>query len=215
LCVVVGGVARDARLHIIGNEPQPFIFLPMYQRPFMSLHLFVRHDDAMSASAIFGPLRAAVRGVNPYLPVVSTSTMAEIAAFGMIPQRLAATLAGTLGIAGLLLAAIGLYGLMAYAVASRRREIGIRQALGAGEKTIVRMFVRQGMMLAGIGAAAGLVLGLGVAFAIQSLLFGISPVDPVSLAITVAAMLVVGLSASYLPARRAVSVTPLAALRSE
>jgi ABC-type antimicrobial peptide transport system permease subunit len=104
---------------------------------------------------------------------------------------------------------------MAYAVASRTREIGIRQALGAEPKTVIRMFLRQGMKLALIGSAIGIALGLGVAFAIQGLLFGISPVDPIALAVTVGTMLMVGLVASYLPARRAAAITPLAALRAE
>lgn len=209
------GVVRDARLRIIGDPPAPYFFVPLYQQPFLRTKLFVRHDPSIASTAIIPPLRDAVRRTNPYLPVVSTMDMAEVAAFGLIPQRLAATLAGTLGAAGLMLAALGLYGLMAYAVASRTREIGIRQALGADPRRVIRMFVRQGMKLAVIGASVGIVLGLGVAFAIQGLLFGVSPVDPLALAATVAAMLAVGLAASYLPARRAANVTPLAALRAE
>lgn len=209
------GVVRDARLRIIGDPPEPYFFVPLYQQPFLRTVLFVRHDPSMAPPAIIPPLREAVRRTNPYLPVVSTMDMAEVAAFGLIPQRLAATLAGTLGAAGLLLAALGLYGLMAYAVASRTREIGIRQALGADPRRVIRMFVRQGMKLALIGSTVGIVLGLGVAFAIQGLLFGVSPVDPIALAATVATMLAVGLAASYLPARRAAAVTPLAALRAE
>ena len=212
---VIVGVARDARMHIIGNRPQPFIFVPLYQQPLTRVEVLVRHDPQLASGAIITPLRQTIRAINPYLPVVSTNTLAEVAAFGMVPQRLAATLAGTLGIAGLLLAAIGLYGLMSYAVASRRREIGIRQALGADQRTIVRMFVRQGMKLASIGAGTGLVLGLALAFAIQSFLFGISPVDPIAVSVTLALMLTVGLAASYIPARRASSMTPLSALRSE
>ncbi len=213
--VQIIGIARDARLKIIGEPTDPYIFVPLYQQPFLRTQLFLRHSAAVTSAAVIPSLRDAVRRTNPYLPVVSTMDMAEVAAFGMIPQRLAATLAGTLGVAGLMLAAIGLYGLMAYAVASRTREIGIRQALGADPRTVIRMFLRQGMKLALIGSTIGVALGLGVAFAIQSLLFGISPVDPIALTVTVATMLTVGLVASYLPARRAAAVTPLAALRSE
>jgi predicted lysophospholipase L1 biosynthesis ABC-type transport system permease subunit len=213
--LTIVGVARDARLHIIGNAPEPFFFVPLYQQPFLRAELLVRHEPALGSAAMVAPLRQMVREANPYLPIVATSALAEVAAIGMVPQRLAATLAGTLGAAGLVLAAIGLYGLMAYAVASRTREIGIRQALGADASMIVRMFVRQGMKLASIGAAAGLVLGLALAFAIQSLLFGVSPLDPLALGVTIGLMLTVGLAASYLPARRATAITPLAALRSE
>lgn len=209
------GVARDARLHIIGNRPVPFIFVPLYQNPMLRTEIFVRHHDSVTMAAIAPGVRQTVRAINPYLPVGSTSDLAAIAAFGMVPQRLAATLVGALGLAGLLLAAIGLYGLMAYAVASRRREIGIRQALGADAATIVRMFVRQGMKLALIGSGIGTVLGIAVAFGIRSLLLGISPLDPIALSATIGAMLAVGLAASYLPARRASSIAPLNALRSE
>jgi ABC-type antimicrobial peptide transport system permease subunit len=177
--------------------------------------IFVRHDESVTMAAIVPAMRQSIRAVNPYLPLGSTSGMADVAAFGMVPQRLAATLAGTLGLAGLLLAAIGLYGLMAYAVASRRREIGVRQALGADSTAIVKLFVRQGMKVAVIGSGIGAVLGLGAAFAIQSLLLGISPLDPVALSTTLITMLAVGLTASYLPARRAASLTPLSALRSD
>lgn len=209
------GVARDARLHIIGNKPEPYIFVSLYQKPFMRTEILVRHHDTVTMAAVLPALRQTVRTANPYLPVGATSDMADVAAFGMLPQRLAATLAGTLGLAGLLLAAIGLYGLMAYAVASRRREIGVRQALGADRGTIVRMFVRQGMKLALIGSGIGVLLGLGAGFAIQSLLLGISPLDPAAVSITIGTMLAVGLAASYLPARRAATVAPLSALRSE
>jgi predicted permease len=212
---VVVGVTRDARMHIIGNAPEPYLFVPLYQRPFLRADLLVRHDPALAPAAVVSTLRHAVRGANPYLPVVSTHTLSEVAAFGMVPQRLAATLAGTLGAAGLLLAAIGLYGVMSYAVAARTREIGIRQALGADAPRIVRMFVRQGMTLAAAGALAGLALGLAMAFAIQGVLFGVSPVDPAAIATTIGSMLIVAFGASYLPARRAAAVAPLAALRSE
>lgn len=213
--VQVIGIARDARLRIIGDPAEPYIFVPLYQQPSLRAQLFLRHSDAVTSAAVVPALRDAVRRTNPYLPVVSMMDMAEVAAFGLVPQRIAATLAGTLGLAGLLLAAIGLYGLMAYAVASRTREIGIRQALGAEPRVVIRMFVRQGMKLALVGSAIGVALGLAVAVAIQGLLFGVSPFDPIALGVTVGTMLAVALGASYLPSRRAAGVTLLAALRSE
>lgn len=213
--VQVIGIARDARLRIIGQPAEPYIFVPLYQQPFLRTQLFLRHDDTVSAAAVVPALREVVRRTNPNLPVVSTMDMAEVATIGLVPQRIAATLAGTLGLAGLLLAAIGLYGLMAYAVASRTREIGIRQALGAEPGAVIRMFVRQGMTLAVIGSAIGVALGLAVATAIQGLLFGVSPFDPLALATTAGTMLAVALAASYLPSRRAARVSLLASLRAE
>src|SRR5690606_17598781 len=213
--VEIVGVAREARLRIIGEKAGPFIWVPLYQSPFLRTQLFVRHDPAMAGTAVMTPLRDAVRAINPYLPIIAFNDMADVAAFGMIPQRLAATLAGTLGVAGLLLAAMGLYGLMAYGIASRTREIGIRQAIGADVGRIIRMFVAQGMKLAIAGLTMGLALGALVAMALEGLLFGVSPFDPLALSGTVGAMLLTGLAASYLPARRAAKISPMSALRTE
>jgi ABC-type antimicrobial peptide transport system permease subunit len=118
--------------------------------------------------------------MNPNVPVVNAQTFEEYASLGLIPQRIAASVAGSLGVIGLLLAAIGIYGVTAYMVTSRTREIGIRIALGARRGTVVRMVLRQGMMLTVIGAAIGLVLAAAASRLLGSLLFGVGPTDPIS-----------------------------------
>jgi ABC-type antimicrobial peptide transport system permease subunit len=135
----------------------------------------------------------------------------------MMQQRIAATVAGSLGSLALLLAAVGLYGLMAYAVTRRTREIGVRMALGADHGSVVRMVLRQGLWLTLLGGGIGLVLAGGAAFGLSAagLLFGVAPLDPVTFVSTFVVMVSVALLATYAPARRAARIDPLAALRAE
>jgi ABC-type antimicrobial peptide transport system permease subunit len=139
----------------------------------------------------------------------------DYAALTLIPQRIAAAVSGSLGIVGLLLAAIGIYGVTAYMVSSRTREIGIRVALGAQRGDVVRMVLRQGMMLAFTGMAIGLALAAGASRLLASLLFGVGPTDPLTFAGSAALFCVIGLIACYVPARRATAVDAMEALRYE
>jgi ABC-type antimicrobial peptide transport system permease subunit len=141
--------------------------------------------------------------------------MREITSISALPQRLAASVAGSLGTIALLLAAIGIYGVMAYAVACRTREIGVRMALGADAGAVMRLIAWQAFRLTAIGAGAGLVIALIVTRLLSGLLFGISPVDPIAFGLTVAALTGVTIAASYAPARRAARVDPLIALRAD
>jgi putative ABC transport system permease protein len=138
-----------------------------------------------------------------------------VTALTLIPQRIAGAVAASLGVVVLLLAAIGLYGVTSYSVSRRTREIGIRMALGADRSMVLRLVIRQGLVLTAIGVALGLAAGAAGAQVLQSLLFGISALDP--LAFGGAALLfgIVSLAASYLPARRATQVDPMVALRAE
>jgi putative ABC transport system permease protein len=139
----------------------------------------------------------------------------EYADLGLFPQRLAASVAGSLGIVALLLAAIGLYGVTAYMVASRSREIGIRMALGSSAGATVALMLRSALEIAAIGGAIGLALAAGASLAIGDLLFGISPLDPLAYISTLVVLGGVTLAATYVPARRAAAVDPLRALRAE
>ena len=129
--------------------------------------------------------------------------------------RIAALMVGSFGIVGLLLASIGLYGVIAYSVSRRTHEIGVRLALGAASGTVLKMIVRQGMILSGIGIGVGLVLALLLSRALSAMLLDVSPTDVVTYGAVTAFLLVVALLASYFPARRATNVDPLVALRDE
>jgi ABC-type antimicrobial peptide transport system permease subunit len=139
----------------------------------------------------------------------------EYAALSMFPQRLAGWVSGSLGVLGLLLVGLGVYGVTAFSVARRTREIGIRVALGAGRRDVLRMVFGQGLRLAGLGVAIGLVLAAAAAQLLASLLYGVSPLDPLTFGAVAAAILGVSALATWLPARRATAVDPLSALRQE
>jgi putative ABC transport system permease protein len=160
-------------------------------------------------------MRTLVRELNPNLPVTQALPLAEINALELVPQRLAAAVAATFGIVGLLLAAIGIHGVASYNVNQRVREIGIRVALGADRNTVLAMIVRQGALLTGLGVAIGLAAGAIVAQLVRSLLFGVSPIDPIAFAGGGALFLAVAVAATLGPARRAARVDPMIALRAE
>ncbi len=209
--VTVVGIAADARLMSIGEAAEPYIYVPMAQRYSSRTNLVVRG----SGTSVIPELRNLIRGMNANLPVTEALPLTEVTALGTIPQRIAAALAGTLGVVGLLLAAIGIYGVTAYAVSRRRREIGIRIALGAERSDVMRLVLAQGGKLAALGVVIGLGLAAAGAQLISSLLYGVSGLDPVAFGSTAALFATVALIATYIPARRALSVDPMSALRDE
>jgi ABC-type antimicrobial peptide transport system permease subunit len=138
-----------------------------------------------------------------------------VTAIGLVPQRIAAAVAGSLGVVGLLLSAIGIYGVTAYAVSRRTREIGIRMALGADRARVLRLVLRQGLVLAAIGVALGIAIAAAGSRLLESLLFGVRGLDPITFAGACLLFGVVTLAATYIPARRATRVDPMIALRNE
>jgi ABC-type antimicrobial peptide transport system permease subunit len=149
------------------------------------------------------------------LPIVSTQRLDEPAGPIQLQLRLAASVSGSLGVVGLLLAAIGIYGVTAYAVTCRAREIGIRVAMGAQRSDIVGMVLRHGMWLVAIGSGIGLLLAAAASRLLTRLLFGVPPIDPITFAGAASLFAVIGLAACYIPARRAMRVDPVEALRHE
>ncbi|HKV40586.1 MAG TPA: ABC transporter permease [Blastocatellia bacterium] len=211
--MTIVGVAGAVRQIGLDSEPAPELYLPYIQNPGAEMDVVVR---AYSNPADLAPaVRAAVRSIDPLQPVASIATMESIVDRTLAGQRFNAILMSVFAAIALILAAVGIYGLMNYSVAERTREIGICIALGAGRNDILKLVVARGLKL----AVAGVFLGAASAFAwtrlLASLLYGVSPSDPsVFIAISVL-FIAVALLAAYLPAKRAMSVDPLAALRYE
>ena len=210
--VEIVGVAKDLKRADPRGEWRP-VYCPMLQDlPSLNAIVLIRADG--EASAVLAEARRRFREIdkNLFVDVVSMDRQIEDNVFF---QRLLATLAGVFGLLALLLASIGLYGMMAYSVARRSNEVGIRMALGADRRRIVGAVVRETMTLVG----AGVVVGMGAAWAatrlIAGTLFGLSAMDPPTLAFAIAVMTVVALAAGYVPARRAAAVDPIVALRQE
>jgi ABC-type antimicrobial peptide transport system permease subunit len=177
------------------------------------LELLVRTngDPTRLAPAI----RAAVRDFDPLLPAPTVSTLSAATSAVLLRQRLAALVTAVLGVVGLLLAVVGLYGMVAYSTSRRTREIGVRLALGADHRDVLRLVVSEGMRPVAVGMAIGLVLALGATRLLVSYLFGVSPLDAITFVGVAAILTVVALMASYLPARRAAAIDPVRALRAE
>ena len=214
--VTIVGVTTDAQVEWLGGEVYPLIYVPLSQRyvPRVSLLVKTGGESAIPQSAI-PMMRAVVRELNPNLPVTQALPLTDINALQLIPQRVAGAASGAFGIVGLLLAAIGIYGVTSYTVHQRVREIGIRVALGADRSTVLAMILRQGAMLTALGVVIGLAAGAIVAQVIRSLLFDISALDPISFGAAALIFVAVSLLASYVPARRATRVDPMIALRAE
>jgi predicted permease len=208
----VVGVARNAKYASIAEPPRRFIYVPLAQQFSSDITLYVRRTGRASRIA---DLRQAVVAFDPMLPVIYAQTLEEMTAIGLLPQRLAAWIAGSVGTIGLLLAALGLYGLTAFSVAQRTREIALRMALGASREAVVSLILRQSTRLAIAGAAVGLVLAIGLGTLLSSLLIGVESIDPLAFAAATALLGGVLLTASWVPARRASRMDPMRALRSE
>jgi FtsX-like permease family len=207
----VVGVARDGKYRTLGEERRAFVYTPASQEYNSEFWILAR----TSGPNVLNAMQAAVRDADPGLPILQAGSLADLTAFALLPQRLAAWIAGSVGVIALLLATIGVYGLTAHAVAQRRREIGIRIALGALRGQVVRMTVRRSLLLTAIGSAIGVSMAAGLAQLLAGLLYGLSPVDPVSFIGAVVLLGAVALIASLIPARRAASINPVEALRSE
>ena len=212
----VVGVARNGKYVMIGEEPRPFFYVPLAQRHVspVTLHVWTASDPAAVTPAV----RDALHQMAPHLPVYNVRTMEQHvhdSAFAMMPLRMGATLAAVQGLLGLLLALMGIYGVVSYVVSQRTREIGIRMALGAQKLDIFRLVVRDGFKLTLIGLAIGLLFALGLTGIFSKILYGLTPAATPVFAVVVVLLAAVALLACYLPARRAAKVDPMVALRYE
>ena len=209
----VVGVARDGKYTSLGEEPTPFVFYPHRQlhRAEMSVVVRAQGDPAALVPAV----RREVAALDGTLPVYDVKSLVAHLGTALFPARAAATLLGLTGALALLLAAIGLYGVLSYAVALRTREIGVRVALGAQRADVMALVVGRGLRLAGTGVAIGLAMALGVTRFLSFLLYGTSPLDAPTFAAVPALLLAVALLAAWDPARRALRVDPAVCLREE
>ncbi|HEX5714665.1 MAG TPA: ABC transporter permease, partial [Thermoanaerobaculia bacterium] len=209
----VVGIVGDFKQSTLDNAADPQIFLPFDQAPIGSLSVIVRSTADLGTVA--AAARAQVREVDPDLPLYELQTLDEVVTASVSQPRFYMLLLGGFAAVALILAAIGMYGVIAYGVSQRSQEIGVRMALGATRDRVVRMVLRQAMVLAVFGAVFGLGLALVATRGMESLLFGVSAMDPgIYVAVAAVLVLVAGL-ASYLPARRAARTDPQLALRGE
>lgn len=209
------GVVQNSKIYRLTEAPQPYFYVPMRQiyRPEMGLVFYVRASSSIS-SAITALQRQA-QAVDPAVPVFDVTSLNDIIAASLFAQRISASLLGVLGNVALLLAAVGLYGVMAYSVAQRTNEIGIRMALGALSRDVLRLVLGQAAKLAMMGVVVGIAVALALTRLMSTLLFGVSATDPTTFAGVALLLVVVALAASYIPVRRAMKLDPVVALRYE
>jgi len=207
------GVIADARTESLAEAAVPEIYLSAYQRRPKDLAIFVR--GRLDAAAIPVDLREQVQSVDPGLPVFGAQTLDEAVSASLSSRRFSMEMVGLFALTALFLTGLGIYGVISYIVSERTHEIGIRLALGAQRRSILRMVLLQGLGLAIAGAAVGLICALIVSHLMAGLLYGVRPIDPLTFAGVALLLIGVALLACYIPARRAIRVDPMVALRYE
>ena len=211
--LLVVGVARDVQSSsLIDGLARAWVYVPFQQQYLSSITIAARTTHGQR---IADELRALLVSMNPNLPVVAAQTLDDSIALGLTPQRVAASVAGGLGTVGLMLSGIGIYGVMAYAVTRRTREIGIRLALGAQRADVMRLVLREGLSLTVIGSAIGVIVAAAISRVLAGFLFGIAPADPIAFGGTIVLFATIGLAACYVPVLRATRIDPKQALRYE
>jgi predicted permease len=207
------GVARNAKYRSLSEEQRSMLYVPYEQHKSTDMAVLVRVRPG--AVDIAQAMHDIVHDLDPGLLVDANTSYESFMGIALIPSRAAAIVTAVFGILGLGLASLGLYGILAYTVAQRTREIGIRMALGAGERSVRGMVLNDGAKLAGIGLAIGFLVALAVTRLLRGLLHGLSPTDPVTFGGIALMLTAVALTASYIPARRATRTDPIEALRME
>lgn len=207
------GVTGSMASRGLREAPRPMMFRPCSQWPGKSMTLSIR--SALDASATIARTRELVKSLDANVPMFRVRTMAQQRSGALALERMAATLLGGFGVLALLLAALGLYGVLAYSVSRRIREIGVRMALGAQIGDVLALVLRQGLLLVGVGTVAGLAGAVAVTRLLKSFLHGIEPLDPLTFGVVVGLLALVAFVACWLPARRASRVDPIVALRHE
>jgi predicted permease len=208
------GVNRDHKHHGVLERPYPFAYFADSQRPNPSYKYIVARTNG-GADALLAAMRRELLSMESGLVFMGNSTMEQNMGMSLMPARVGAMLAAGFGGLGTLLAAIGLYGVIAFSVTRRTREIGVRMALGAKPSGVLSMVMRQGSVIVAVGLVVGAVLAAAAASALQGLLYGITPFDPLAWGFAIAAMVAAAALANFVPARRAMRIDPMTALRIE
>ncbi|MCH7573048.1 MAG: FtsX-like permease family protein, partial [Planctomycetes bacterium] len=209
----VVGVVKTVKYDSIGEEATPYIYRSLSQYWSRSLTLLVRTSG--DPTSLIAPVRGVIRNVDPNFAVSDTRTLTSLISFSLLPAKFAAGLFSLFGVLALLLATVGLYGVMSYMVSQRTHEIGIRMAIGAGKSDVLRLIMKQGLTLTAFGLGIGLVIALGFTRVLKSLLYDVSPSDPLTFGAIALLLAIVAMLATLIPARRAMKVDPMVALRYE
>lgn len=207
------GVAQDVTINDVHEAFEPYVYLPFWRGATGEGTLIVETDR--DPLAMTGTVRDVIRSVNSDVPIIKVSTSKEVLSSALWDERIGAMVFGDLSLLGASLAAIGLYGVLSFIISRRRRELGVRIALGAGRRQILRLVLGQGLKLALWGTGLGLAIAFAGSRVLASLLYGVRPRDALTFAGASALAIVISLAASYLPARRAMRVDPMEVLRFE
>ena len=207
------GITETGKYGSLGEAPLGFMYFsqPQLFRADMTIHVRTAGDP----SALLLPLRAVIEALEPNMPTFSIQTMDSHLGLALLPARVGGLTLGAFGVLGLILAAVGIYGVMAYSVAQRKREISIRVALGANQGSVLGMVVKQGMTMAGIGVGVGLVISLGTASLVKSLLYTGEGIDLTTFMLVPTVLALVAFLATYIPARSAAKMEPMRVLRTD
>jgi predicted permease len=207
------GVARDSKYATLAEAALPVAYMPVAQNHETGMTLYVR--ASVPPASLIGGLRREIQTIEPNLPVPNIQTMTDTIGASLYPARMGAWLLAAFGGLALLLAGVGIYGLLSFSISRRTREMGIRLALGAEARNVFLLVVRDGMLLAGAGIVIGLAGGLAAARSLAGFLYGVPTSDVATFAAMTMTLLTVALAACVIPARRAMRVNPIAALRYE
>ncbi|HSE37770.1 MAG TPA: FtsX-like permease family protein, partial [Blastocatellia bacterium] len=205
------GVVHDSKYRTLGENPRPSVYVPLAQNHETGMTLHVR--AAGNPLSIAGSVRHEVQALDPNLAVTNIQPLSDVVTASLFAARMGAVLLAIFGFLALILAAIGLYGVMSYAVSRRTREIGIRMALGAGKGNVLRLVLKDGLTLVGAGVTSGVIVAAAATRLLTSFLYSVSPLDAATFASIPVVLALVALLASYFPARRAAKVDPIIALR--
>jgi len=209
----VVGIVGDVKHYGLDREPRAELFMPAWQNPLNGMAIVVR--TASDPQQFVDSIRRVVQGIDAEQPIFAASTMVDVVMRSVFLPRVSMLLLGVFAASALLLALVGIYGVVSYAVAERTRELGVRMALGADAAATLQLVMGRSMLLVGCGTACGLIVSFALTRALSKLLYGVSPLDPVVFVTVSALLAITGLVASFIPARRATTVDPIVALRVE